>query len=120
MTTELSFARGDPRSVQAPALVSARTLTLLVVAGILVWSFARAGILGGELLNPGGWPIVWRFLRASLHPDVEMLGLAGRATLVTLAYAVCGTALSVVIGAVTGILSSELWWLVVMGRGIRE
>ncbi|MBD1831305.1 ABC transporter permease subunit [Cyanobacteria bacterium FACHB-472] len=77
-----------------------------------VWSLHSAGVFQQDLINPGGWNLVWRFLVAAVHPDFspEFLQLTLDATFKTLAYAVCGTFFSVLIGLVAGILSSEVWW----------
>jgi phosphonate transport system permease protein len=84
----------------------------LVFIASLVWSLHTAGLFQGELINAGGWTLVLRFLAAAIHPDLspELLKLTLEATLKTLAYAVCGTSLSVLIGLVGGVLSSEVWW----------
>jgi len=72
----------------------------------------QAGFFGRDVVNEGGWTLILRFLRASIHPDLspEFLSLALDATLTTLAYAVCGTAFSVLLGVVGGVLASEVWW----------
>lgn len=56
-----------------------------------------------------------RFLSASLQPDLSLdfLRLTLKATLITLAFAVCGTTLSLIIGFIGGILISEIWWATV-------
>jgi phosphonate transport system permease protein len=63
-------------------------------------------------LNPQGWPQLWRFIQAALHPslqpDLWRIILAAMGT--TLAYAIAGTGLSVIIGLVFGVLSSQVWW----------
>lgn len=71
-----------------------------------------AGLFERDLVNEGGWILVLRFLLAATHPDLtpEFLWLAWDATLKTLAYAVCGTFLSVLLGLVGGVLSAEVWW----------
>jgi phosphonate transport system permease protein len=86
--------------------------------GALALSFYQAGVFGQDIFNPAGWPLFWGFLSASVHPDfsLEMLQLTFQATLTTLAYAVCGTFLSVLLGLVGGILSSEVWWATVFPR----
>ena len=63
---------------------------------------AGLGRPGMEVVNWGGWPQLREFWVASLSPDLglEFLGRMGRAALVTLAYAVVGTALSVGLGLV--------------------
>ncbi len=66
--------------------------------------------------NPDGWPLLAQFLSASLQPDLsaELLMITVDATLVTLAYAVCGTFLSVLLGLVGGLGSSAIWWELVL------
>ncbi|HEY9847587.1 MAG TPA: hypothetical protein V6D03_15500, partial [Candidatus Caenarcaniphilales bacterium] len=66
----------------------------------------QAGALHQDWLNLGGWNQLWSFVRASTQPDLspELLHLTLDATLITLAYAVCGTVLSVMLGMGGGIL----------------
>ncbi|HEY9881167.1 MAG TPA: ABC transporter permease subunit, partial [Leptolyngbyaceae cyanobacterium] len=98
-----------------PPFWSWQTGWSLVAVGAIALSLYVAGIgrPGAELFNGGGLPQAWQFLSASLHPTLapDFLALIGRATLVTLAYAVCGTFLSVLLGFIVGILASEVWWL---------
>ncbi|MBD1840793.1 ABC transporter permease subunit [Coleofasciculus sp. FACHB-501] len=84
---------------------------MLCVAS-LIWSLHVAGVFQGNLINSGGWNLVWRFLVAAFSPDLspEFLQLTLDSTLKTLAYAVCGTFFSVLIGLVGGVFSSEIWW----------
>jgi len=86
--------------------------------GVLALSVYQAGVFGQDIFNPGGWPLFWRFLSATVDPDFspELLQLTFQATLITLAYAVCGTSLSVLLGLVGGIFSSEVWWATVFPR----
>jgi phosphonate transport system permease protein len=102
---------------QPPSPFNARNLWALLFVASLVWSLHSAGIFQGNLINEGGWTLVLRFLVAATHPDFspELLKLTLDATLKTLAYAVCGTAFSVLIGLVGGVLSSEVWWQSVSG-----
>lgn len=85
-----------------------------VLGGVaaIVLSLGYAGLGRGEILNLNGWPQLWRFLVASGHPDLsaELLGITLEATVKTLAYAVCGTCLTVAIGSIGGIFCSEVWW----------
>ncbi|NEP60689.1 MAG: ABC transporter permease subunit [Symploca sp. SIO2G7] len=76
----------------------------------------QAGILEQDLVNLGGFPQLWRFLQASWHPELspEFLQLTLKATLTTLAYAACGTFLSILLGVVAGVITSEIWWLTVL------
>jgi phosphonate transport system permease protein len=95
-----------------PSIFNWRTLWGLLFLASFVWSLHSAGVFEQDLINPGGWNLVWRFLVAAVHPDFsrEFLQLTLDATLKTLAYAICGTFFSVLIGLVAGILSSEIWW----------
>jgi phosphonate transport system permease protein len=95
-----------------PSWFNYRTLWGLIFLAALVWSLQTAGIFGGNLINKGGWSLVQRFIVAAIHPDFspEILKITLDATFKTLAYAVCGTFFSVIIGLVGGILSSEVWW----------
>lgn len=96
-----------------PSVWRSRRVLWAVLFGLaLAWSLAEAGLFTGPLVNPGGWVQVRHFVEAALRPrlDGAFLGLVGHATLVTLAFAVCGTVLSLVIGTLGGVLSSETWW----------
>ncbi|HEX2979715.1 MAG TPA: ABC transporter permease subunit, partial [Anaerolineaceae bacterium] len=89
-----------------------RTLWLGLAAAAVIWASAQAGLWSGPLVNPGGWGLVTRLLDGLLHPrlDAAFLRLTLESTLVTLAYAVSGTVLSLLLGFVGGVLSSEVWW----------
>ena len=100
-----------------PSPLNWRTfLGILFVAAVLA-SLDSAGVFKQDVVNEGGWTLVWRFLVAALHPNLsrEFLQLTGSATLKTLAYAVCGTALSLIIGMVGGVFSSQVWWQSISG-----
>ena len=83
----------------------------LFLAGIL-WSLWQAGLFQKDLVNARGWTLAYRFIEASLSPDLrpEFLRLTLDATLTTLAFAVSGTFLSLIFGFFGGILASEVWW----------
>lgn len=102
-----------------PSFLNWRTIWGLLFVASVVWSLHSAGIFERDLVNVGGWTLVLRFLLAATHPDFspEFLQLTLDATLKTLAYAVCGTALSLLIGLVGGVLSSEVWWQSISVRG---
>lgn len=84
---------------------------LALVAGV-GWSLWSAGVGRRELVNPGGWTLMSRFWRAAVHPELsaDFLRVTWSSTLTTVAFAVLGTALSVVIGCIGGVLTSETWW----------
>ncbi|MBW4485418.1 MAG: ABC transporter permease subunit [Tildeniella torsiva UHER 1998/13D] len=101
-----------------PNLWNPKTASALAVLAALGLAAYQAGLgrPGAELINLGGWPQLREFLAASLRPDLspEFVTLMGRAALVTLAYAVLGTALSVGLGMVGGLFSSAVWWQTVL------
>lgn len=92
---------------------------------LIVWSLIQAGVFSGQtLINTGGWTLVLSFLQAALHPQLspEFLTLTLHSALITLGYAFCGTSLSLIIGVIGGVLSSDVWWQAMSptrhGRGI--
>lgn len=98
-----------------PSIFNSQTWSGLIFLAALVWSLQTAGIFNGNLINQGGWSLVQRFIVAAIHPDFspEILKITLEATFKTLAYAVCGTFFSVIIGLVGGVLCSEVWWTIV-------
>jgi phosphonate transport system permease protein len=103
---------------------TASALAVCTGLGLALWQ-AGLGRPGAELINLGGWPQLQEFLAASLRPDLspEFVALMGRAALITLAYAVLGTALSVALGLVGGLFSSAVWWQTLLprdGGGLRR
>ncbi len=102
---------GAGRRRHRPNLPS-RRLWATVAAVAVCWSLWSAGVGRRELVNPGGWPLVGHFWAAALSPELsaDFLATTLRATLTTAAFAVLGTALSVAIGVVGGVLTSETWW----------
>jgi phosphonate transport system permease protein len=103
-------------------LPNSRVLWGFIFLGALALSFYQARVFGQDIFNPGGWSLFWRFLSASVKPDFspEILQLTFQATLTTLAYAVCGTFLSVLLGLIGGILASEVWWATVFPRQSKQ
>ncbi len=85
----------------------------LIGLAAIVLSLLQAGLFQQDLLNLNGAPLLWKFIVASVHPDFssELLQTTFNATLTTLAYAVCGTFFSLILGIIGGILTSEVWWL---------
>ncbi len=98
----------------SPPLINRRSLWGLGAVLAIGWSLWQAGIGDPEitLINRGGWGQWWQFWGAAFHPDLTpaFLGVIARATWITLAYAVCGTTLSLGLGLVGGIGSSQRWW----------
>lgn len=105
--------RQHPHLPKPPSPLNWRTVWGLLFIASVVWSLRYSGLFEHDLFNQGGWTLVLRFLYAALSPDLspEFLQLTLDATLKTLAYAICGTCFSVLLGLVGGILSSEVWWL---------
>ncbi|WP_299415078.1 ABC transporter permease subunit [Acaryochloris sp. IP29b_bin.148] len=88
-----------------------------------------AWLSAASLWNPSGWPQFFAFWQASLAPDLHLslLITAGQALLTTLAYAICGTTLSLCLGFIGSILISEVGqqvygWSVLagLGQGLRR
>ncbi|HRI52328.1 MAG TPA: ABC transporter permease subunit [Pseudomonadota bacterium] len=115
MTSRQALAK-EARSARArlgrPA-VPALVLQAAVVGAVLLAALAVAGVLGrGPILNRSGWPLVWQFLRAAAHPELgrSTVALAVESTFITLAFALGGTSLALLLGLVGGVLSSEVLW----------
>lgn len=85
---------------------------LLVGLALALWALWASGLGRREVLNPGGWPLVAKFVRAAARPELSgsFLRSTASATLTTVAYASLGTALSVVIGSVGGLALARTTW----------
>ncbi len=90
---------------------STRRRILIGTGAALVWAVQTAGV-SGDIVNTGGWPSFRRFWGALASPELAgtFLELTVDAAAVTLAYAVLGTALALVLGSLGGLLLSELLW----------
>lgn len=83
-----------------------------IAAGAAVaWAVWRLDV-GPEAVNERGWPSLRRFVTAVADPELaaEFLRLTLDAALTTLAYAVLGTALSLIVGAIGALLLAERLW----------
>lgn len=123
MSEQALDAPAHGAAVRRPSWFNRRTAWLLIFVAGFGWSLDQAGVLDGSVLNRGGWTLALQFARAALHPDLsgELVMLTLESTLTTLAFAIAGTALCVVLGLVFGILSSEVFWeLVFPERGRRR
>lgn len=120
MEIPATHSRARPGALpKRPSLWNSRTRWLLILFAALVWSLAQAGIFSGEpLVNSGGWPQVVAFWQAAFNPVLapDFLALTLQAALVTLAYAVAGIFLSLLIGLPLGLLTAEVWWQSVWPR----
>lgn len=113
--TEVRYPQARPSQAAFTAsslFTDRRTFWALLALIAVAWSMQQAGVFSAELVNEGGFPLLVDFFRAGYHPELspEFLRLVAEAALTTVAFAVCGTALSVVLGVVGGILGSEVWW----------
>lgn len=109
MEVELPDISGRPREVTRQARRRWPSIVgLAVVVGVSVWV---AGIGREPIVNSRGWSEFAEFFGAALHPrlDAAFLDLTWNAAIVTLAYALLGSALALVIGAVFGVISSDAW-----------
>jgi phosphonate transport system permease protein len=79
---------------------------------LLIWSLAGAGLFSGPVLNPAGLRQFGRFAAAAFSPELsaEFLGVLTRATLVTVAYAVLGTALALLLGSLGAVAVARTTW----------
>ncbi len=95
-----------------PSWVNRRSFWVVMVWVAISTSLYTASATGTALINWNGLGQFGEFWLASLNPDLspEFLAIIGRATLVTFAYAVCGTTLSVGLGFIGGVLAAETWW----------
>lgn len=101
-----------PKTVSSRLWFTPALLWTVLGFGAIGLSLGTSGILLREWFNAGGLTQLWKFIAAAGHPDLssELLGLTLKATLTTLAYAVCSTLFSVLLGLVGGVLGSEVWW----------
>lgn len=114
--THLSSPAESPTSSRADYSVNhpaqrAKLIWLSVALIAIAASLTQIG-WGQPIVNGAGLSLLREFFAASLHPDLspEFLQTILGATVTTLAYALCGTFLSVLLGLVGGLFSSELWW----------
>ncbi|MGY1914080.1 PhnE/PtxC family ABC transporter permease [Blastococcus sp. SYSU DS0973] len=106
----------------------------LAGTALVGWALAGSGLFSGPVLNPTGAAQAGRFLAAALRPEVsgEFLAVVAGSTLVTVAYAVLGAGLAVLLGALAAVpVSRTAWggrrtgWLLTRGalalpRGLHE
>lgn len=102
---------GPPR-LPGPRGRGARRAWVLVLLLATAGALLLAGVGSRDLVKPSGGALVADFLRAAAQPrlDPEFLALTADAAATTIAYAVLGTGLSLVIGLVGGVLTSQVWW----------
>ena len=88
-----------------------RVFGLLTLAG-LVWALHGAGLGRAPWVNPDGWPQLRAFLVAAASPETSpaFLRIVAEAALVTVGYAVLGTALALALGTVGAFAVSQSFW----------
>ena len=99
--------------------IDVRRLGWAVVTTVVVaWSAVRAGLDLGNLVNERGWGQVEAFARAAVRPetDADFLRLTLEEAGVTLAFALLGTLVSLLIGVPGGVLLAERTWRGLDGR----
>ena len=108
--------RPSPELIDSPPFIpprhGGRWAAIGVMVGAIALSLYSAGIGRQALVNWAGLAQIGAFFQASLHPDLsgEFVLTVVRATGVTLAYAICGTAVSLGLGVIGGIAGSAVWW----------
>jgi len=107
-----------PQIIPKPSFWESRTIWLLLFIVTIALSLGQTGLLKNDVVNQGGWPLVSRFLRAAFTPELSptFLWLTLDATVVTLAYAICGTFLSLLIGTLLMLPTTRLFWQSVLKR----
>lgn len=87
------------------------------MVAVVGWSILRAGADPRDVINARGWSQVQSFFSAMIRPDLsrDMLVLTARESAVTVAYALVGTALAILLGSVGGVLLTERLWSPVHG-----
>ncbi len=105
-------SQGPPEPVGGARRSRHRRGWALLISAAVIVSLLASGIGTREVVKPEGVASFLDFFRAAAGPrlDGEFLALTAQAALTTLAYAVLGTALSLVIGLIGGVLSSQTWW----------
>lgn len=90
----------------------AKRWSLFAVGSVVVGAFVVALSTGQGAINWDGLSLCARFLRAAANPawNLEILQLTATSMLTTLAFALCGGALSVILGSIGGVLASDTWW----------
>ncbi|MEZ5244387.1 MAG: ABC transporter permease subunit [Acidimicrobiales bacterium] len=98
-------------SASRPASATTRRRILIGLCAALAWAVQTAGV-GDDIVNSGGWPSFRRFWGAIASPELggTFVRLTIEAAGVTLAFAVLGTVLALVLGSLGGLVLSELLW----------
>ena len=121
--TDVAGHRRAGRPADRPPPRWNRRVWWAVGATVVGVSLVRSGLDVRQLLNPRGFNQFGDFFRAMFRPELALgderfgfLRLAVEEAGVTLGYAILGTALSILIGVVGGLLLTERVWLDTTGR----
>ncbi|WP_369055303.1 PhnE/PtxC family ABC transporter permease [Kineococcus terrestris] len=84
----------------------------LGTAALVLWSLAGTGVFSGDVLNPAGLRQAGRSAAGALSPDLsaEFVRVLLTSALVTVAYAVLGAALAVLLGAAGAVVLARRTW----------
>ncbi|SDY08738.1 phosphonate transport system permease protein [Modestobacter sp. DSM 44400] len=84
----------------------------LGAVAVVLWSLAGAGLFSGNVVNPAGRAQFGRFAGTALSPalDAAFLQVLASSALITIAYAVLGAALAVLLGALGAVLVARTTW----------
>ncbi len=93
-------------------VLTRRAVGLALVVGPVAWAATRAVPASGDVVNTGGLPLLGGLLRSALHPALspDFLLIVLRGVFVTLVFAALGTAGALLIGAVGGLVLSDVAW----------
>ena len=95
-------------------------LALTMWIALVLWAIWMSGVGRVAFINWGGFAQIGQFAIAAFRPALEadFLQVIAAAALTTLAFAICGTALSLAGGLILGIVCSKTWWQIVCPRWI--
>lgn len=112
--------KGSARAPQKQRSRAHIALTLWIA--LVLWASWLSGLGRTQVLNWDGLPQIGQFFVAALHPalDAIFLQIIAAATVTTFAFAVCGTALSLIAGFALGIVTSRVWWQVVCPQPVGQ
>ena len=99
---------------KAAISITRSQIALTLWTGLVLWSLWVSGIGREPIINWNGLPQIGQFIVAAFQPALEadFVQIIAAATLTTFAFALCGTALSLIVGFGLGIACSRVWWQV--------
>jgi phosphonate transport system permease protein len=89
-----------------------RATTAIAFGGVLILCWRYAEIRPTAIFEPGAIAAVWTFIRGLFPPDLspEFLRIVGTAMMQTIAIAIAGTALSILISLPLSIMATPTLW----------